>query len=78
MTSFIGASNSGYESISPYRLYLDLNTNDVEFNSGLISPLSFVDEKNQHYDYEEINSFVPKPNRSTLGLIMSDNRFKDF
>lgn len=45
MTSFQGGIFSAYESISPYRLYLNTTNNDVEFMTGLTDPLHLADAK---------------------------------
>jgi hypothetical protein len=39
MSAFQGGTQSGYEGISSYRLYLDLSLDDTEFQSGLQNPL---------------------------------------
>ena len=53
MSSFIGGTNNGYESISDYRLYLDLSYNDKEFNSDLYTPSYFTELSNNYTTYNK-------------------------
>jgi uncharacterized surface protein with fasciclin (FAS1) repeats len=53
MSSFIGATNNGYEAISDYRLYLDLSLNDKEFNSNLYTPTYFTELSNSYTTYPQ-------------------------
>jgi len=43
MTSFQGGIFSAYESIAPYRLYLNTTNQDIEFMSGIRDPLSLTE-----------------------------------
>jgi uncharacterized surface protein with fasciclin (FAS1) repeats len=37
--AYVGGYSGGYDSIAGYRLYLDLSSNDVEFETGYVNPL---------------------------------------
>ncbi len=74
MTSSYGTF-SAYESIAPYRLYLDLSLDDKEFNSGIINPLYYTENTNN-------NKIINNINDNTTYNIMSNNEnlseFKKF
>lgn len=61
MSSFVGASSSAYESIAPYRLYLDLGTDDIEFVSGKRSAIA-LNEDNLH---------KPKPQETPIEDVLT-------
>lgn len=69
MSTFQGSTVSAYEAISPYRLYLDLSSDDKEFSSNIKNPLVYSEESTSLYDYNPIKNFNPSPNTSTYGII---------
>jgi hypothetical protein len=78
MCSFIGGTNSGFESISPFRLYLDLSNGDKEFSSGL-EPISFINDNTLgHYDFNNVKDFKPDLYKSNIEYIVeTKNEFAD-
>jgi len=79
MSSFIGGTNSGYESISDYRLYLDLSLNDKEFNSNLYTPSYFTELTNNYsaypQTYDTLGNFSNPINTIYNELSTTNNEF---
>lgn len=67
--SSVQGTLSGYESISKYRLYMDLSYDDKEFSSGLINPVSYSDLVR----YEKINNKLIKENNDTYKYLSRGN-----
>jgi hypothetical protein len=66
MSAFQGGTSSGYQSIAPYRLYLDLSGDDKDFVSNVQNPLIFTEELNtSQQTYLSINSFQTNINSKT-------------
>ena len=78
MSSFIGGIDSGFLSIAPYRLYLNLNTNDKEFNSGLTSVFNLVEKSQEMDDYTQVKVYTPNFENGTLSFIINNIEFKPF
>jgi hypothetical protein len=80
MANFQGGTSSGYQSIAPYRLYLDLSGDDKEFVSNVQNPLIFTDELNTSHLYLGIDSSQTNINSKTssYSLISQDPRTKLF
>jgi|694.fasta_scaffold110430_3 uncharacterized surface protein with fasciclin (FAS1) repeats len=79
MSSFIGATNNGYESISDYRLYLDLNLNDKEFATNLYTPTYFTELNNNiscyPQTYDTLGNFSNPINTIYNELKTQNNEF---
>lgn len=76
MSSLQSSTFTGYESISPYRLYLDLSNDDREFTSGVQNPLVYSD--GSYTQYSKIPNFTPSSDTSTYGTIRLDSRIQEF
>ena len=50
--NFQGGTFNGYESIAPYRLYLDLSWDDVEFQTLLLNPEFITETSNYQAPYQ--------------------------
>lgn len=72
MASFQG-TNSGFESISPYRDYVNLIQPDVEFMTGVVSPISNND--NTH-DYSHLRPDLKM--LSTMDVIKTHPHLQEF
>jgi uncharacterized surface protein with fasciclin (FAS1) repeats len=73
--NFIGGTQQGYEAMAPYRLYLDLSQNDVEFSTGLIDPLAISDLSNElphNYQHYSVLGNFYKPPRKVLDIIKTN------
>jgi len=81
MANFIGGCNTGYESISDYRLYLDTSYTDVEFNSRVPNPIRFTELNNSYSPYSttypELGNFYT-PKRTILDVISNNVNSKPF
>ena len=72
MSSFQGGISSAYHSISPYRLYLDLSSDDKDFMTNIKNPLYTP----QDQEYEEL---IDKTSRQTvLDILHTDKRMTQF
>jgi hypothetical protein len=69
MSTFQGSTVSAYEAISPYRLYLDLSSDDRDFSSNVKNPLVYSEESTSLSTYNSIKNFHPSPDTSTYGII---------
>ena len=82
MSTFQGTTFTGYESISPYRLYLDLSMDDREFTSGVKNPLVYSEESTNISLYSTLSFMNSQPTNggdtSTYGMIRNDNRIQQF
>lgn len=78
MSSFQGSTLSGYEAISPYRLYLDLSMDDQEFSSGAKTPLAYSEQSVNESPYNGIKYFHPSPDTSTYGIIRQRGDLQKF
>lgn len=80
MATFQGTTFSGYESISPYRSYLDLSMDDVEFTSNKRNPLFFseISAEKCGNEYSRVDSFQVKPNTSSYGIIRNLSNVQNF
>ncbi len=80
MASFQGGTFSGYESISPYRLYLDLSFDDLEFKTSDPNPLFITETSNYlqpFQNYPVVGNFS-NPKLTIWDVLKSDTRTKDF
>jgi uncharacterized surface protein with fasciclin (FAS1) repeats len=78
MSSFIGGTNNGYESISDYRLYLDLSLTDKEFNTNLYTPSYFTEMSNNvnmYNTYPTLGNFSNPVNTVYTELYKNNNKF---
>lgn len=79
MASCQPGSSSTYESIAPYRLYLDLSENDKEFTTGLRSAVSLDDQYMQETSLIKTTDEEGLPSTyETIGLTPSITTFKKF
>lgn len=77
MSSFQGSISSAYESISPYRLYLDLSMDDTEFMSNK-KPIVYFNELKPIPEHSVIKPFRVRPEYSTFSILSRMNETKDF
>jgi hypothetical protein len=81
MSASQGATFTGYESISPYRSYLDLSFEDREFTSNTRNPLVYSEESSHHGNFATIPDFQYRADSSTYGIISRDmnlGKFREF
>lgn len=86
MASFQGGTYNSYESIAPYRLYLDLSSDDKEFMTGIKNPLTSaynpIEGLSQNVvEYIGGNSrvkFVRKPENTAYERISRNPNMKRF
>lgn len=78
MSTFQGSTITGYEGISPYRLYLDVSMDDREFSSNAKTPLVYSEESVASSPYNTIKTFQPSPNTSTYGIIRQEQGLQVF
>lgn len=70
----------GYESIAPYRLYLDTSCNDIEFKTALPNPLFITEksvEKPTFESYGVVGNFYNPP-RKIWDVISTNDKTKKF
>ena len=71
MATFQGNTFSGYESIAPYRSYLDLSMDDIDFSSNVRNPLMYSEKSSEKCgnEYTVIKDFQPRMDSSTYGFL---------
>lgn len=78
MSSFIGGYNTGYSSIAPYRLYLNLSEDDKEFATNAYSAIKLNEDIYQKPDLTIIPDFHVTNKNSLWGVIQSDVTLSKF
>jgi len=72
MSSFHGSTLSGYEGISPYRLYLDVSMDDRDFVGGAKNPLVYSENSIGMENFNPVRVFKPQPETSTYGMMLGN------